>query len=346
MKAAVLPRNGDEFELQEMSDPEPGPGEVLVQVRAAGVCHSDIHMRLGEFEGLPPYFPWIMGHENAGHVAGLGPGASGVSIGEPVVVYGGWGCGVCRLCLSGDEQLCDRSLWAGIGRPGGYAQYICVPSTRHLVPIGELDPTLAAPLTDAGLTPYRAVKRFLPHLVPGAIALIIGAGGLGQFAVQYVKLLTAARVVALDISEPKLERAAALGADLVLDASLPNVAEEIRNFAGNSGVAVVLDHVGSNETLQVGAASVGPRGVIVQVGLAGGGLWFSHTNLPIEVSATYSWWGNRLELEEVVALARQGALEVTVERYPLEAINEVFQSLASGNVMGRAILLPHAQFHQ
>jgi propanol-preferring alcohol dehydrogenase len=200
---------------------------------------------------------------------------------------------------------------------------------------------LAAPLTDAGLTPYRAVKRILPYLLPGATALVIGAGGLGQFAIQYIKLLTAARVVVLDISEPKLERAVALGADLVLDSSLPEVAKEIQSFTGNSGVAVVLDHVGSNKTLEVAASSVGPCGIIVQVGLAGGGLWFSHANLPVEALATYSWWGNRLELEEVVALARQEAIEVSVEHYPLDAINDVFRNLESGNVMGRAVLLPH-----
>ncbi len=340
MKAAVLTEFGTDLVMRDVPDPEPGPGEVLVKVAAAGVCHSDVHLRGGAFKDLPPSFPWIMGHENAGYIAQLGAGVTRLPIGAPVAVYGGWGCGLCHLCTSGDEQLCDRSLWAGLGAPGGYAEFLRVPSPRHLVPLGDLDPVLAAPLTDAGLTPYRAVKRVLPRITPGTTAVVIGAGGLGQFTIQYLKLLTAAKVIVLDTSSQKLEVARALGADVVFDASSPGIASEVAAAATRTGVAAVFDNVGSDQSLRLGMAVLGPRGALVQVGLAGGSAPFSYETLAIEAAVTYSWWGNRAELAEVVALAQAGLLTVAVDRYPLRAINEVFDRLEAGQVPGRAVLIP------
>ncbi len=181
MRAARLHEYDKPFQIDEVPQPEPGPGEVLVRIGGAGACHSDLHIIHGEIPGLPP-LPRILGHENAGWVETLGPGATSFEAGEPVVVFGGWGCGLCRLCLGGQEQLCDTLRWGGIGPPGGYAEYLVVPSTRHLVRIGDLDPASAAPLTDAGLTPYRAVKRVAPTLAPGSSALLIGAGDLATWA--------------------------------------------------------------------------------------------------------------------------------------------------------------------
>jgi propanol-preferring alcohol dehydrogenase len=145
---------------------------VLVKVAAAGVCHSDLHQQDGSVPAhrIPP----IMGHENAGWVAGLGQGAEGLAEGDPVVVYGGWGCGHCRFCLGGQEQLCDGARWGGLGPDGGYADYLLVPATRHLLPAGHLDLVKAAGLTDAGLSSYRAVKKALPYLPAGTTALVIG----------------------------------------------------------------------------------------------------------------------------------------------------------------------------
>ena len=341
MRAALLRSLGEPFTVEDVPTPEPGPGEVRVRVAAAGVCHSDLHL-VGEATprpGMPPA-PWILGHENAGWVDALGPGVAGVEVGEPVAVSGGWGCGRCRLCLGGDEQLCDRDRWGGMGVPGGYAEQLVVPGARHLVPIDGLDPAEVAPLTDAGLTPYRAVTKALPRLLPGTTAVVIGVGGLGQFGIQILAALSPARIVALDLAQPKRDLATALGADLVLDPATGGAANEIARFAGPEGPAAVLDFVGADATMALAAGVVGRRGLVVLVGLGGGTVPLSFHSLAAEASVTTSYWGSRNDLEDVVALARAGAISARVERHDLSEINHVFARLAAGDVEGRAVLVP------
>ena len=302
MKAARLYGYGQDFVVEDLADPEPGLGEVLVRIGGSGVCHSDLHIRGGEMAALPfPPFPLTLGHENAGWVAALGEGAEGFEIGEPVAVYGGWGCGLCRVCLGGEEQLCDVMRWGGIGRPGGYAERFVVPAARHLVRLESLDPVDAAPLTDAGLTPYRAVKKVLGRLVPGSTAVSIGVGGLGHFGLELLKVLSPARVIALDTSESKRALAASLGADLVLDPSVDDAATEVMSFTRGVGAHAVLDFVGSDETLRLATQLAGRQGVVVLAGLAGGSVPFSFFGLAAEATLTTSYWGSRNELAELVA---------------------------------------------
>ena len=143
------------------------------------------------------------GHENAGIVAALGDGVTGFEINDSVLIYGPWGCGSCQQCARGAENLCLRAAslsgrGGGLGFDGGLADYLVVPSPRLLVPIGDLDPAHAAPLTDAALSPYSAIKRELPRLTPGTAVVVIGVGGLGHVAVQILNALTAARIIAID----------------------------------------------------------------------------------------------------------------------------------------------------
>jgi propanol-preferring alcohol dehydrogenase len=325
--------------VEEVETPEPGPGEVLVRIGGAGVCHSDLHIIQGDIPLLGDE-PKVLGHENAGWVESAGPGAGSFEHGEPVVVFGGWGCGLCRRCLGGEEQLCDSGRWAGLGPPGGYAEYLLVPSARHLVRLGDLDPAEAAPLTDAALTPYRAVKKVAPRLLEGGWSLVIGAGGLGQMAIQFLKLLTPAGVIVADLAADKREAALALGADVVVDPAAPGVAEEIRHATSGEGAAVVLDVVGDERTLGLAAASLGFKGELVIVGLANGAVPFSFFAWPPESLVTTSHWGTRNELEEVVAHAAAGRLQLRVERARLEDVNDVVARLAAGEVDGRAVLVP------
>jgi propanol-preferring alcohol dehydrogenase len=338
MRAAVLHAIGEPLRVEEVPTPRPGPGQVLVKVAAAGVCHSDLHQQDGS---VPPHrIPLIMGHENAGWVAALGQGAEGLAEGDPVVVYGGWGCGHCRFCLGGHEQLCDGGRWGGLGPDGGYADYLLVPATRHLLPAGHLDLVKAAGLTDAGVSSYRAVKRALPYLLAGTTAVVIGAGGLGQYGVQYLKLMTSATVIAVETSPARRQLAVSLGADHVIDGSAAGSLEEIRELSGGEGPAAVLDFVGIDATMRLGLAALARQGLFVLVGLAGGSVPMGFFSQAPEVAFTTSVWGSRNDLAEVIALAQQGKLTAATETHRLDDINQVLERLELGLVEGRAVVVP------
>jgi len=338
MRAAVLHAIGEPLRIEEVTTPRPGPGQVLVKIAAAGVCHSDLHQRDGS---VPPHrIPLIMGHENAGWVAELGQGAEGVTEGDPVVVYGGWGCGRCRFCLGGQEQLCDGTRWGGLGPDGGYAEYLLVPATRHLLLAGNLDLVKAAGLTDAGLSSYRAVKKAVPYLRAGTTAVVIGAGGLGQYGVQYLKLMTSATVIAVETSPVKRQLALSAGADHAVDGSGPGPLEQIRELSGGEGPAAVLDFVGIDATMRLGLASLARQGLFVLVGLAGGSLPVGFFTQASEVAITSSTWGSRNDLAEVIALAQEGKLTATTESHRLDDINQVLERLEHGLVEGRAVVVP------
>lgn len=337
MRAAQLVDYGKPIEIREIVTPTPGPGEVLVRIGGSGACHSDLHIISGELRMLPT-LPWTLGHENAGWVAAVGVGVTGLDIDTPVAVFGGWGCGKCRLCLSGEEQLCNTMTWGGIGSPGGYAEYMIVPAARHLITLKSLDPATAAPLTDAGLTPYHAVRQALPRLLPGTTAVVIGVGGLGHFGLQFVRELSPARIVAIDTSKEKRALALELGADVALDPTTDDVASEVKR--GGEGAAAVFDFVGAATTLELAASLVGRQGMVVLVGLAGGSLPYSFMGMPGESVVMGSTWGTHNELEEVLTLASTGRLSFHFEQHPLEKINEIFHRLEHGEILGRAVIVP------
>jgi alcohol dehydrogenase, propanol-preferring len=348
MWALRLPSWKSEPELVEVPDPVPGPGEVVVQVGAAGACHSDLHL-MHDFEAgaLPWDPPFTLGHENAGWVHAVGDGVRDLEPGQPVAVVGAWGCGHCQRCLGGYETLCARPDLApvpggggGLGMDGGMAELLLVPAARHLVPLPDgLDPVAAAPLTDAGLTPYHAVRRSQAKLGPVSTAVVIGVGGPGHLAVQVLKATTAARVVAVDPRDSA--RAAALrgGADLAV-APGPDAVAEIRELTGGLGADVVLDHVGSDDTLAMAAALVRTLGDLTIVGIGGGTLGVSFFSLPYEASVQTTYWGNRQELVEVLDLGARGLLHAETTLYTLEDAPRAYADLAHGTVTGRAVVVP------
>lgn len=337
-----------EPQLEEVPVPEPGPDEVLVQVGGAGACHSDLHL-MHEFEAgaLPWGPPFTLGHENAGWVHTVGSGVRGLEPGQPVAVVGAWGCGTCRRCLDGLENYCERPELApvpggggGLGLDGGMAEYLLVPSARHLVPLPEgLDPAEAAPLTDAGLTPYHAVRRSWGKLGPTATALVIGIGGLGHLCVQALRATTAARVVAVDPRGSARDLALECGADLAL-APGDDLVAEVRESTGGLGVDVVLDMVGSDETLAAGAACLRQLGDLTIVGLGGGTLPVSFFGLPYEASVQSTYWGNRRELVDVLDLGARGLLRSHTTLYTLDDAAQAYRDLAHGTVSGRAVVVP------
>jgi propanol-preferring alcohol dehydrogenase len=345
MKALQYRTIGAPPEVVTVPDPEPGPGQVLLKVTAAGVCHSDIAVMGWPAEGFPYELPLTLGHEGVGTVAALGDGVTGLNEGDAVAVYGPWGCGTCAKCAEGKENYCLRAGELGIhppglGRPGSMAEYLLVDDPRHLVPLDGLDPVAAVPLTDAGLTPYHAVKRSLPKLVPGSTAVVIGAGGLGHVAIQLLRALTSARVVALDVSEDKLRLAREVGAhEAVL--SDAKAADAVRELTGGLGAEAVFDFVGAAPTVRTAGAVAAVEGDVTLVGIGGGSIPVGFGLLPFEVSVSAPYWGSRGELIEVLDLARSGAVSVHTETYSLDDAPLAYERLHEGKVNGRAVILPH-----
>lgn len=316
MRAIVLREFGQPLMLEERPEPVRRAGELLVRVKGAGVCGSDLHIASGR---VPVRLPLVLGHEIAGTCQELGD----------VLVYAAWGCGDCRFCLAGEEQLCPEAAEAGWARDGGFADALLVPARRHLFPLDGLDPVRAAPLADAGLTPYRAVRRVAALLTGDAVAVVIGAGGLGQFAIQYLRLLTGAHVVAVDTDERKRARALELGAD----EALPSEALE-------RPARVILDFVGSDDTLALAGRKIETGGTIMLVGEAGGHLSYDFRALPFEATLTTSVWGSRDDLRAVIELAHRGELSWDVETLSLESANDALDRLRQGTVAGRLVLIP------
>lgn len=335
------------IELTQVVPPDPRAGEVLIRVGAAGACHSDLHIiDAPAGSGFP--IPLTLGHENAGWVEAVGVGVEGWEKGEAVAIYGIVGCGQCRACLRGRDNECRVKPIGGVGisRDGGMAEYVSVPA-KQLLRIGNLDVTQAAPLTDAGLTPYHAIQVCREELQPGTTCIVIGVGGLGHMAVQILATTTSVRIVAVDTREEALKLAAQIGAHHIVRADA-DAARHIRELVGPApgGADVVLDFVGADSTLALGASVVSTGGWLALVGLAGGTLKLTpsigDTGVPMEARVVIPFWGTRAELAEVIALAQAGRISAHVEQFPLQSALAAYEKLRSGELAGRAVVTPIA----
>lgn len=333
--------------LEDLPVPEPGPGEVLLKVAGAGACHSDVAI-FDEFESDPNNGlmapPFVLGHETSGWVEVLGPGVAGVEVGSAHLVYGPVGCGRCKACSRGQDTYCERPgdvgyMATGIGRDGGMAEYMTVPA-RNLVPLGDSDPVDAAPLSDAGLTPYHAIKTVLPKLAGGGrSALVIGLGGLGLLGVQMLKALTGAEVIATDLKADAMARARDFGAVTVEGGD--DQVQEIRDLTAGRGVDVVFDFVGASPTIAVAQATVAQRGAMQIVGIAGGTAEWSFFTNPYEATLANTYWGTIEDLHEVVDLYKAGQITPDVERHTLDDALEAYRKLRDGELDARAVVVPH-----
>jgi propanol-preferring alcohol dehydrogenase len=345
MKAYRLTKWQAPPEISEVPVPEPGPGQVLVKVGGAGACHSDLHLMEWPEGTMSFDVPFTLGHENAGWVEALGAGVEDLEVGEAVAVYGPWGCGRCRPCRLSEENYCERqaeigAFGGGLGLDGGMAEYMLVPHPRLLLSLGDLDPRDAAPLSDAALTPYHAVKRSLDLLVPGSTAVVIGVGGLGHMAVEILRALSPTRVIAVDTSADKLRLAREVGAEEAVEAG-EGAADAIRDLTGGAGVDLVLDMVGADETLVLASKIVHFKSHVTVVGLAGGSFPFTFGALPFECSLALPYWGTAVELMEVLELAQAGRIKPHTERFPLDRVEEAYQRMREGSLDGRAVICPH-----
>ncbi|GGO75113.1 NAD(P)-dependent alcohol dehydrogenase [Nocardioides deserti] len=337
--------DGQKVTLVERPAPVPGPGQVVLDVTAAGLCHSDLTLTGRPAESHPFPLPLVLGHEVAGTVRELGEGITGLAVGDPVVVHGPWGCGECRRCWAGEENLCPRAARerifpVGLGADGGLAEQLLVPSARHLVRADGIDPVQAAPLTDAGLTAFNAVRLCRPAMAEGSTVLVLGVGGLGHLALQLVKHLTPARVVAVDVSPAARDLAARLGADVVLDPTAAPVAEEVRALTGGDGADVVMDFVASELTLSDAVVCLAPGGELCVVGVGAATVPVAVKTMPLGSTVRTPYWGPRGDLEEVLALSRQGALEVHTTEFPLAEADRAYELMRTGGLVGRAVVRP------
>ena len=338
-------------ELKDIEKPTPGPQEVLLKVAASGACHSDVAI-FNEFdEGQQPLLDpeFTFGHEVAGWVEETGSEVTGFEKGAAYVVYGPIGCGVCPQCARGFDTYCTNKhklgyLGVGLGRDGGMAEYLTVPA-RNLVPLSDADPVAASALADAGLTPYHAIKKALPHLGgAGKYALVIGAGGLGLSGVQILKALTGATIIVTDAKQEALDEAEKYGA-ITVKADDDQV-KNIREITGGRGVDAAFDYVGMGPTTRaaIDSSAVGGTVVVVGLGNINSKIEWNFLTSPYEVDLTTTYWGGRHELHELVSLLRDGHLEPKYTTYSLDEGLEAYRKLMDGEVSGRAVIVPNESF--
>lgn len=348
MKAVVFEEYNTFPVLKDMPKPQPGSGEVTLKVAGAGCCHSDVSV----FQEYTPETgthtkpPFILGHETTGWVDELGPDVQGIKKGDAYLVYGPTGCGHCPHCVAGQENYCssaatNESLALGLGRNGGMAEYMTVP-VRNLVPLGDADPIGAAPLADAALTPYHAIKASMPHLGGGGkYALVIGLGGLGQIAIQILHALTGATIIATDTKSEALAKAEAKGAITV--PSDENELKEIRKITHGEGVNAAFDFVGIAPTIAAAQAAGAAGSRVTVVGIAGGKAEYDWYSKPWEQELMGVYWGSIPELYDVANMYRNRQIQTEIETYSMDDALVAYHNLVDNKLSARAVVLPNGR---
>ena len=350
MKSYRVTEFGTPLEMIEAPTPKPSGTEVLLRVKAAGVCHSDLHIWEGGYDlghgkrmslrdrGIP--LPLTMGHETAGEVVASGPQAEGVRPGEVRLVYPWIGCGKCPVCLSGDEQLCATPRCLGVYCDGGYADHIVVPHPRYLLDLDGLDPITAAPYACSGLTTYSALRKVADVLEREPI-LIIGAGGLGLMALSLLKAMGGKGAIVVDIDERKRKAALDAGAIAAIDGKAPDARRQITQAAG-APVRAAIDLVGSEQTSAIGFDILPKGGKLVIVGLFGGAAPWSLPLIPIKAATIQgSYVGSLAELKALLDLVRRKSVPpIPVSKRPLNQAQQSLEDLRDGKLVGRAVLTP------
>jgi propanol-preferring alcohol dehydrogenase len=338
MKAAVLHEIGQPLVIEDIPMPEPGPGEVLIQTKACGICATDLHICAGW--GYTPVFPFVMGHEPAGVVHAVGAGVTGFQPGDRVVPNIFYTCGNCRYCRTNHETLCTAldGILGVLTHHGAYAEYFALPArqTFHLPDATSFAD--GAVIADAVVCAVHAVRR-RAHVYPGDWVLVIGVGGVGLSVLQAARS-AGARVIASDIREAKLESARKMGACSTLLTDRADFRDALREITAGEGVDVVFDCHGSEQTLTQGITGLAKNGRLVIIG-------YTQETYPLAPQ-----WISRYELE--IAGSRSGGRQDTVDAiqlvgsedwhsivsdtFPLEEINEALSFLKAGKALGRVVI--------
>jgi propanol-preferring alcohol dehydrogenase len=342
--------------LKEVDVPTPQPAgtQVLIKVKAAGVCHSDLHIWEGGYDlghGRKPLslkdrgvsLPRTMGHETVGEVVAFGPDAKaatgGLKVGDVALVYPWLGCGKCETCLAGDENMCLKPNCLGVHCDGGYSDHILVPHPRYLLDLQGLDPITAAPYACSGVTTYSALKKVESDL--GNPIVIFGAGGLGLMALALLKAMGGKGAIVVDIDARKREAAIKAGALGAVDGNAPDALEQLAKAAGGP-ILSVIDLVGTPSTTQLGFDALSKGGKLIMVGLFGGGATWALPLIAMKaLTIQGSYVGNLRETRELLELVRtRHVAPIPVIPLPFAQANAALDDLRAGRLIGRAVLTP------
>jgi len=349
MKAARIHEYGKPVVLEDVPIPDIQPDEILVEVKACGMCRSDAQLIDGYFRPFADIpTPITIGHEISGVVHKIGsavPKAAGFEEGDHVGVAPGWGDGICRHCLIGNTHICPNVRWPGFGPYGGFAEFLPVPARYLIKADASLKFEEVAPLTDAGLTPYRGIKKLRDAgaLGPDRVLGVFGVGGLGAYGVQYAKLLGGgAKVVAFARNPEKLAIAKDYGADHIIaikNRSSKDITKELEKATGQPDIDAIIDCTGAEEMFELGFSLLAISGHYANVGLVSDRL-----DVPLlprvnrEQTFHGSYWGNNLDLMEVMALAAEDKIRHTIKVFEFEQINEYLDLIRAGEIIGRAVM--------
>ena len=351
MKSAKIIEINQPLQIQENKTPKPKGYQVLVKVQSSGVCHSDIHLWEGGYEGPQGRFlkttdrgvkyPLTPGHEIAGVIDSLGEQTEGFKKNEKVLVFPWIGEGLCPACRTGDENICDKPRSLGIYNDGGYSDYVLIPNYKYLVKLGdELDTDTSAPLSCSALTAYGAVKN--GNLTPSDNVVIVGTGGLGLMAIQLAKAITGSRIIALDRDDNKLKAAKENGADDIINSKKEDPVKGVMELTDKMGADAVIDFVNASTTVNVDMNLLRRRAKLVLVGLFGGELKLNLITMPTRsYKLIGSYTGNMNDLIELVSLAKRGIIKPIISnKFKLEEATKALRMLKNGKILGRGVINP------
>lgn len=342
MKVARLHEFGQPVKVEEVPIPEEiGPHNVLVRVKACGICHTD----LGIISGAIPSseLPIIPGHEPAGIIEKIGTAVKGLKAGDRVCVNSVISCGRCRYCVSGRWNLCIHPSNLGVDWPGGWAEYMVAPAANCFILPDEISFEEGAIITDAVATTFHALKR--GEVKTGDIVAVFGIGGVGINAIQMAKAFGAAKVIAVDRKEAKREMALAAGADEAVDLNAPDLIKQLRKLSGGEGVDVSLEFIGLASTIEKTIESVRRGGKAVIVGVHTGTFQVrAHPLVVKEIDIRGVWTVLQQDFPYVIELVKSGKLDLSksiTHRIPLDEVNRGLEILAKkiGNPL-RIVILP------
>ncbi|MFY9300433.1 MAG: alcohol dehydrogenase [Candidatus Nitrosotenuis sp.] len=349
MKAAQITEPNKPLVIAEVDAPKPQDIQVLVKVKATGVCHSDLHLWEGGYDTGDGFmkvtdrgvkFPVTPGHEIVGTVSEIGSSVQGIAVGDNVLVYPWIGCGICVACRVGNDNLCDTPRSLGVFQNGGYAEYVLIPHFKFLAKVEGMELENAASLACSGLTAFNAIKKSGANSQSNMV--IFGAGGLGLMGVQIARAITNSNIIVVDIDESKLQTAKELGADHVVNSKDPDAMQKIMSLCGGKGAECVIDFVNAPPTVKMGLAVIRKRGTLTLVGLFGGSIELPLVTVPLKsITIQGAYTGNYNEMLELLNLAKRGVINPIIsKRYKLSEANNALEDLKNRKILGRAVINP------